>query len=66
VNYVLAGELHVTSAGQTVVARPGDTVVVLAGSLAAYAAPLHARMLAIYGPNPDGKDSSDFAFRRLS
>ena len=65
VNYVLVGELHVESDGETVVAGPGDTVVVPAGSLARYAAPAHARMLAIYGPNPDGRESGDFAFRRL-
>ncbi len=65
VNYVLDGELHVESDGDTVVAGPGDTVIVAAGSKATYAAPGHARMLAIYGPNPDGQDSGDFAFRRL-
>jgi ethanolamine utilization protein EutQ (cupin superfamily) len=65
VNYVLAGELHVESDGETVVAGPGDTVLVHAGSKARYAAPHHARMLAIYGPNPEGRDSTDFAFRRL-
>ena len=65
VNYVLAGELHVESEGETVVAGPGDTVLVHAGSLARYAAPEHARMLAIYGPNPDGDESGDFEFRRL-
>jgi len=65
VNYVLDGELHVESDGETVVAGPGDTVVVAAGSKATYAAPDHARMLAIYGPNPEGLESGDFAFRRL-
>ena len=65
VNYVLAGELHVEPDGETVVAGPGDTVVVAAGSKATYAAPDHARMLAIYGPNPEGHESGDFAFRRL-
>jgi len=65
VNYVLAGELHVESDGATVVAGPGDTVVVPAGGTARYAAPAYARMLAIYGPNPDGLESGDFAFRRL-
>ena len=65
VNYVLAGELHVESDGMTVVAGPGDTVLVEAGSQARYAAPAYARMLAIYGPNPEGLDSTDFAFRRL-
>jgi hypothetical protein len=42
-----------------------DTVVVPAGSKARYAAPTYARMLAIYGPNPEGLESGDFAFRRL-
>lgn len=65
VNYVLEGELHVESDGATVVARPGDTVRVPAGSRATYAAPGHARMLAIYGPNPEGAESGDFAYRRL-
>ncbi len=65
VNYVLAGSLHVESGGESVVAGPGDTVVVSAGSKARYTAVTYARMLAIYGPNPDGAESSDFEFRRL-
>ena len=65
VNYVLAGELHVTADGSTVVARIGDTVRVAAGSRATYAAPVHARMLAVYGPNPDGADSGDYGYRTL-
>jgi ethanolamine utilization protein EutQ (cupin superfamily) len=65
VNYVLAGELHVKSDGETVVAGPGDTVWVRAGSLGAYTAPVHARMLAIYGPNPDGAESDSFEYREL-
>ena len=65
VNHVLEGELHVTSDGTTVVARTGDTVRVPAGSRATYAAPAYARMLAVYGPNPDGDESGDFAYRRL-
>lgn len=65
VNYVLAGELHVECDGETVVAGPGDTVRVAAGSRATYSAPEHARMLGIYGPNPDGADSGDFDYRRL-
>ena len=65
INYVLAGSLHVESDGQSVVAGPGDTVVVPAGSKARYTAQTYARMLAIYGPNPEGLESSDFHFRRL-
>ena len=53
-NLVLEGELHVESGGETVVASAGDTVVVPAGQVGRYWAPVHARMIAIYGPNPDG------------
>lgn len=66
VNFVLAGELHVESDGQTVVAGPGDTVRVLAGSTGRYFAPVHARMLAIYGPNPEGAESDSFDYRPLA
>jgi ethanolamine utilization protein EutQ (cupin superfamily) len=66
INYLLDGELHVESEGERVVARPGDTVVVHAGSRARYSAPAYARMLAIYGPNPEGLESGDFAFRTLA
>src|SRR5205085_7774848 len=65
VNYVLAGELHVESDGTTVVAHAGDTVHVPAGSTGRYFAPVHARMLAIYGPNPDGAASDSFDYRPL-
>lgn len=54
VNYVLEGELHVRSSGATVVAVAGDAVRVPAGELGEYRAPSYARMLAIYGPNPQG------------
>lgn len=53
-NLVLDGELHVTSGGETVVAGPGDLVEVPAGAPGTYVAPVYARMLAIYGPNPSG------------
>jgi ethanolamine utilization protein EutQ (cupin superfamily) len=65
INYVLAGELHVESDGETVIARAGDTVWVRAGSTGIYTAPVHARMLAIYGPNPDGAESDSFEYREL-
>ena len=56
-NFVLDGELHVTSGGATVVARPGDLVRVEAGERGSYCAPVYARMLAEYDPNPDGAPS---------
>ena len=64
INYVLEGELHVESEGRTVIARAGDTVCVTPGSTGRYLAPDHARMLAIYGPNPKGLSSDQFNYRR--
>ncbi len=66
VNYVLDGELHVSSGGSTVVAAPGDAVRVPAGEPGVYSAPSYARMLAIYGPNPDGAPSRVVGFTRVS
>ena len=54
VNYVLEGELHVECEGVTRVVRPGEAVLVDAGSIARYSAPVYARMLYVYGPSPDG------------
>jgi ethanolamine utilization protein EutQ (cupin superfamily) len=54
-NIVLEGELHVESGGVTVVASAGDTVTVPAGQAGRYWAPVYARMVAVYGPNPDGE-----------
>lgn len=65
-NYVLDGELHVEVDGETVVARVGDLVRVPAGSRGRYFAPIHARMLAVYGPNPDGKGSVVLGGSRLA
>ena len=56
-NVVLEGELHVEADGVLVVAGPGDMVRVVAGCRARYFAPVHARMLFVYGPNPDGAES---------
>ncbi|WP_413098447.1 cupin domain-containing protein [Streptomyces sp. Inha503] len=53
-NLVLAGELHVEVNGVEVIGRAGDSVVVPAGSTGRYWAPRYARMVGIYGPNPDG------------
>lgn len=51
VNVVIEGELSVTSDGLTIVAGPGDAVVVEAGKRGAYSAPRYARMIGCYGPN---------------
>ena len=54
VTYVLEGLLEVDCDGVRVTAGPGDVVRVPAGHPAYYHAPRHARMLYIYGPNPQG------------
>jgi mannose-6-phosphate isomerase-like protein (cupin superfamily) len=54
INIVVEGELHVECEGETVVVGPRGTVLVPAGKLGRYSAPVYARMIAIYGPNPDG------------
>ena len=64
-NIVLAGELYVESGGVTVVATAGDTVTVPAGQVGRYWAPSYARMMAIYGPNPDGETSTDLGYWEL-
>ncbi|MEV8569740.1 cupin domain-containing protein [Streptomyces sp. NPDC051322] len=56
-NLVLAGELHVEVDGVGVIGRAGDSIVVPAGSTGRYWAPHYARMVGIYGPNPDGEPS---------
>jgi mannose-6-phosphate isomerase-like protein (cupin superfamily) len=53
-NIVVEGELHVECEGHTVVVGPRGTVRVPAGKLGRYSAPVYARMIAIYGPNPTG------------
>lgn len=57
INYVLEGALVVTCDGERVKARAGDLVRVPAGRPAWYEAEPYARMLYIYGPNPDGRAS---------
>ena len=56
-NFVLAGELHVEVNGVEVTGRAGDSILVPAGSTGRYWAPHYARMVGIYGPNPDGAAS---------
>ena len=57
VTFVLEGELHIRVEETTVVGKPGDTITVPAGSTGHYWAPRYARMLGIYGPNPEGEPS---------
>jgi uncharacterized cupin superfamily protein len=60
VNHVLAGTLVVECDGQTMSGGPGDTIRVPAGLPARYSAPEYARMLYVYGPNPEGRPSTTF------
>jgi hypothetical protein len=60
VNYVLAGTLIVECDGVTIEGGPGDTIRVPAGLPASYYAPDYARMLYVYGPNPEGRPSTTF------
>lgn len=59
---VTEGELHIESEGESVILRPGDAARVNAGRLGTYWAPVYARMLATYGPNPDGMESHSFRY----
>lgn len=60
VNYVLEGRLAVDCDGATVEAGPGDVIRVPAGCPAYYRAPRYARMLFVYGPNPEGLPARTF------
>lgn len=64
-NYVIEGTLMVSCDGETVQATAGQVVLVPAGSRGRYWAPDHARMLAIYGPNPRGEPSIRIGLRDL-
>ena len=57
INYVLEGELVVSCAGAVHRLSAGDTIRVPGGTAARYEAPVHARMLFLYGPNPRGLPS---------
>jgi mannose-6-phosphate isomerase-like protein (cupin superfamily) len=62
-NFVLEGLLVVECDGERVEAGPGDVVRVPAGHPAYYSAPTYARMVFIYGANPDGLPATTFTDR---
>lgn len=64
-NFVLEGELHIECEGQTVILRPGDSARVNPGRTGRYWAPVYARMVTIYGPNPDGAESHSFRYSEI-
>lgn len=65
-NVVIEGELHVScDDGTTVIARQGDTVTVPAGATGRYWAPDYARMIVVYGPNPDAEETDRFDYWEL-
>lgn len=66
VNLVVEGELHVEANGLEVIARPGDTVCTPANSIGRYWAPTHARMIAIYGRNPDAVEEEYLKYWEIS
>ncbi|MGH9291434.1 MAG: cupin domain-containing protein [Acidimicrobiales bacterium] len=57
VNYVLKGQLVVSCDGEQLELGPGESVHVPGGSSARYDAPVYARMVYVYGPNPTGAPS---------
>ena len=57
VSFIMAGELHVEVNGVEVIGSAGDSIRVPAGTTGRYWAPRYARMMGIYGPNPDGGES---------
>jgi uncharacterized cupin superfamily protein len=64
-NFVLEGELHVESEGKTVILKPGDSARVNPGRTGRYWAPIYARMVTIYGPNPEGAESHSFRYSEI-
>jgi ethanolamine utilization protein EutQ len=57
VEYVIEGELHITSAGQTVVGRPGDVIAVPKGSAITFGTPAWTRFLYVTYPADWGGSS---------
>ncbi|MDJ0358219.1 cupin domain-containing protein [Paenarthrobacter sp. PH39-S1] len=64
-NFVLEGELHIESQGKTVILKPGDSARVNPGGAGRYWAPVYARMVTIYGPNPEGLESHSFRYSEI-
>ncbi|MCG2624792.1 cupin domain-containing protein [Arthrobacter sp. I2-34] len=64
-NFVIEGELHIEADGTTVILRTGDAARVRGGRTGRYWAPDYARMVAVYGPNPEGLGSHSFKYRDL-
>lgn len=64
-NFVLEGELHIESNGKTVILRPGDAARINPGRTGRYWAPVYARMVTIYGPNPKGLESHSFRYSKI-
>lgn len=64
--YVLEGQLFVESDGVTVEANQGDMVCVPSGAIGRYFAPIYARMLGIYGPNPAGTPMKNALFEKIN
>jgi uncharacterized cupin superfamily protein len=60
--FVIEGELHIECDGETITLGPGDSARVNPGRAGRYTAPVYARMLATYGPNPHGKESHSFRY----
>ena len=50
VEYVIEGELHITSGGQRIVGRPGDVIAVPRGSSITFGTPSWARFLYVTYP----------------
>lgn len=64
-NMVLEGELFVAAGGDVKVLQPGDVARVPAGRMGRYWAPEYARMVGVYGPNPEGDASAGFEYWAL-
>lgn len=63
--FVLEGELHIESEGKTVILKAGDSARVNPNILGRYSAPVYARMLTIYGPNPAAEESDSFRYYEI-
>lgn len=64
--YLLEGELTIESGGESVTLQPGDCAVVHAHHIGRYIAPVYARMIAVYGPNPTGAVSDHWDYWEIN